>query len=156
MPTGRLRLRLPNGQYKEEDKVVKLLGIYLDSGLTFKEHINRTIRKARQTAYQLGRIGGQGKGVPGAVLRQLYQACVIPILTYGVQVWGHKCTKAQSNKMEQVQNMALKRILGATTSTPETTLQVEVGFLPFISEEQVYIVGWWQPHTSDLHAQIRS
>jgi hypothetical protein len=47
MPTGRLRLRLPNGQYKEEDKVLKLLGIYLDSGLTFKEHINRTIKPVK-------------------------------------------------------------------------------------------------------------
>jgi hypothetical protein len=47
--------------------------------------------KPVKNAYQLERIGGQGKGVPGDVLRQLYQVCVIPVLTYGVQVWVHKC-----------------------------------------------------------------
>jgi hypothetical protein len=106
---------------------------------------------------ELRKMGGQGEGVPSAVLLQLYQICVIPILIHGVQVWGHKCTKEQSYKMEQMQNMTLKRILGAITSTPETLLQVEAGIpLPCVSEGQIYIVGWWPPHTSDLHAQIRS
>ena len=67
--------------------VVKWLGIYFDSKLTFKPHIEKKVNSATSAFLGLQRLGSTQSGLSFKALRQLYIACVTSVADYGVQLW---------------------------------------------------------------------
>ena len=73
------------------DKVVKpvhqtkLLGITLDSNITFEEHIHNIGNKISKS---IGIIYKIKSLVPKSVLMNLYYSFVYPYLIYGIEIWG--------------------------------------------------------------------
>ncbi|VVT58680.1 uncharacterized protein SAPINGB_P006330 [Magnusiomyces paraingens] len=124
-------LLLPNGELREPQKEVKLLGITLNNLLDFKSHILNKINKARKAVGAIWHLGGVQKGMRGSAVRSLYIACVRPIVEYGLEIWHHKILKGEIHKLEVMQNMALRRIVGAYRTTPIAVLQKEVGIMPY-------------------------
>ena len=121
------KLTLPNGEKRDPQQDVKLLGIVLDHALNFKKHIHGKIASARKAVGAIWRLGGTKLGMRGSAVRSLYTACVRPIFEYGVEIWHHKVLKEQINKLDVMQNMALRRVLGAFKTTPIQVLQKEAG-----------------------------
>jgi hypothetical protein len=80
-------LKLPNGQTIHPAKKVKWLGIHLDSGLTFKEHIATRASQARSAFQRLSRLANIERGLTPFAIQQLYTACVISVADYGCQVY---------------------------------------------------------------------
>ena len=64
--------------------LVRWLGVFLDSKLTFKQHIEIQISKAKTAFYLIRRLGNIQRGLSLQALRQLYIACVTTIADYGV------------------------------------------------------------------------
>ena len=64
--------------------LVRWLGVFLDSKLTFKQHIEIQISKAKTAFYLIRRLGNTQRGLSLQALRQLYIACVTTIADYGV------------------------------------------------------------------------
>ena len=64
---------------------IKFLGVMLDRGLSFSNHVNYICSKLAKTSGILRRIS---KIVPQSNLINLYYALVYPYLLYGVLVWG--------------------------------------------------------------------
>ncbi|VVT54897.1 uncharacterized protein SAPINGB_P004317 [Magnusiomyces paraingens] len=124
-------LLLPNGELREPQKEVKLLGITLNNLLDFKSHILNKINKARKAVGAIWHLGGVQKGMRGSAVRSLYIACVRPIVEYGLEIWHHKILKGEIHKLEVMQNMALRRIVGAYRTTPIAVLQKEAGIMPY-------------------------
>ena len=60
---------------------------------------------------------------------QLYKSCVCPISDYGVEVW-FKGQKNYLSKLQSLQNKAVRRILGAFSTTPVLALEAEAALLP--------------------------
>ncbi|VVT58418.1 uncharacterized protein SAPINGB_P006197 [Magnusiomyces paraingens] len=127
----KVQLTLPNGELREPQKEVKLLGITLNNLLDFKSHILNKINKARKAVGAIWHLGGVQKGMRGSAVRSLYIACVRPIVEYGLEIWHHKILKGEIHKLEVMQNMALRRIVGAYRTTPIAVLQKEVGIMPY-------------------------
>ena len=125
------KLTLPNGEKRDPQQDVKLLGIVLDHALNFKKHIHGKIASARKAVGAIWRLGGTKLGMRGSAVRSLYTACVRPIFEYGVEIWHHKVLKEQINKLDVMQNMALRRVLGAFKTTLIQALQKEAGILPY-------------------------
>ena len=65
--------------------LVRWLGVFLDSKLTFKQHVEIRISKAKTAFYLIRRLGNTQRGLSLQALRQLYIACVTTIADYGIQ-----------------------------------------------------------------------
>ena len=63
----------------------KYLGIYIDSDLTFKEHVTHVLQKLSANSGVLRRLSHY---VSDYILRTIYLLLMYPYLMYGVQVWG--------------------------------------------------------------------
>src|SRR6266436_7414810 len=64
--------------------LVRWLGVFLDSKLTFKQHIEIQISKAKAAFYLIRRLGNTQRGLSLQALRQLYIAYVTTIADYRV------------------------------------------------------------------------
>jgi len=61
---------------------VKYLGVHLDSKLTFKKHINETLRKAYSVQKKLYPLMAKGSLLTHANKRLIYTIILRPILVY--------------------------------------------------------------------------
>ncbi|EED11822.1 conserved hypothetical protein [Talaromyces stipitatus ATCC 10500] len=105
----------------------KLLGVVFDNELRWKPHVQQVLKRATRVNTALG---GLRYLRPGQ-MRQLYQACVTPIVDYASMVW-HSPTKDKMHlrALNTVQRSALIRILSAFKSVATATMEVELFTLP--------------------------
>ena len=105
-------LLLPNGEEKEAQSQVKLLGIILDEQLTFRNHIDKALKKANSAFGIIARLGVK-QGMSGVAVRSLFMACVRPIFEYGIEVWEFAIQGKEKDKFRTIQENCLKRARGA-------------------------------------------
>ena len=67
--------------------LVKWLGIWLDSKLTFKQHVEKKTTQALKILNQIKRLSNTERGLSFQAIRQLYIACISSVADYGVPVW---------------------------------------------------------------------
>ena len=73
--------------------LVRWLGVFLDSKLTFKQHMEIKISKAKAAFYLIKRLGNTQRGLSLQALQQLYIAYVTTITDYGIQCWWKSKSK---------------------------------------------------------------
>jgi ribonuclease HI len=122
-------LKLPNNELVKPSKLVKWLGIYFDYGLTYKEHVSIKVSKAKQAFYRLERLANTERGLSPAAFRQLYQACVTSIADYGSILWW-KGQASLKSKLQSLQNLGLRKILGAFKTSPIMTMEIDAALPP--------------------------
>ena len=79
-------LRL-NGHQLEISKEATLLGVTLDSKLTWKPHITRMARKATVALLQCRQIVSRAWGLNPTNMRWIYTATIRPVITYACVSW---------------------------------------------------------------------
>ena len=116
--------QLGNTKITCEDKV-SLLGVTLDVQLNFKDHISQICTKASQQLAVLKRIGKfltkQGK-------LMIYKSFIMSNFNHCPIVW-HFCNQSSANKMEKIQERALRFICDDFESPLPDLLQ-QNGVLP--------------------------
>ena len=124
-----------NGTIVKKVSEQKHLGLILDSGLTFKKHINEKIRKARKN---LGLIKHVSKYLPLKTLDQMYKALVRSHLDY-CDIIYHIPPKinpppqfptfnSTMEKLERVQYQAALVVTGAWQGSNCSKLNEELGW----------------------------
>ncbi|EED12026.1 endonuclease/reverse transcriptase, putative [Talaromyces stipitatus ATCC 10500] len=105
----------------------KLLSVVFDNELRWKLHVQQVLKRATKVSTALS---GLRYLRPGQ-MRQLYQACVTPIVDYASTVW-HCPTKDKMHlrALNTVQRSALIQILSVFKSVATTTMEVELFTLP--------------------------
>ena len=64
-------------------------------------------------------------------MRQLYIACVTSIADFGTQLWWNdKTTQKTIQKFQKLQNIAIRRILGAFKGSPSKALKIKAAIPP--------------------------
>lgn len=58
-----------------------------------------------------------------AIKRKLFNTCIVPVLTYGCQIWS--LTEAQSKKLETYQNATNRSIMGKKLSDKIRTTAIK-------------------------------
>lgn len=114
---------------KEPSPVVKWLGIWFDNRLTFKQHVTIRVGQAKAAFYRMARLTNSEKGLSPIAMRQLYLASVTSVCDYASQVWW----KGQKNFLvflQNLQNLALRKILGCFRTTPIRPMEVEACLCP--------------------------
>ena len=120
---------MPDGSIVKPKTTVKWLGIHFDNRLSFKEHVATRASKARSAFFRLCRLANSEKGLSPFALRQLYMACVVSVADYGCQVYWKNQAFART-QLQSLQNLGLRKILGAFRTTPIIPLEVEAALPP--------------------------
>ena len=67
--------------------LVKWLGIWLDSKLTFKQHVEKKITQVLKILNQIERLSNTKKKLSFQAIRQLYITYILLVADYGVPIW---------------------------------------------------------------------
>jgi ribonuclease HI len=116
-----------NGKTAEPSPTAKLLGVIFDQELRWKEHVQQAIKRATKVSIALGGL----RHLRPEQMRQLYRACVTPVVDYASTVWHDPLRdKTHLRHLNTVQRTSLIRILSAFRTVATTTLEVEAYILP--------------------------
>ena len=135
----RLQLSAKPNIGMKEDPVssFKVLGLWVDSKLSWKAHIKNTTTKVTGYIAAMGRLLGSTWGATFKRSRLIYTAVIRPTMTYGCNVWYAPNTPSRTQPKEstiqpliKLQNQALHKIAGAYKATPIPTLEKETGIEP--------------------------
>uniref|UniRef100_A0A0A9Z1X7 RNA-directed DNA polymerase from mobile element jockey n=1 Tax=Lygus hesperus TaxID=30085 RepID=A0A0A9Z1X7_LYGHE len=102
-------------------KTTKYLGIMLDDRLRGQCHTKSVIDRCNNDVRALKSMKGSGWGNHPEVQEALYKFAILPKIFYGAHLycWG---LKANFDKLQILQNTALRQILGAVKSSPIPSL----------------------------------
>ena len=67
---------------------LRVLGVHIDSGLTFAEHVSIVIAKAQRRVNIMRRLASTSWGCKHGILRTTYKALVENAVGYGIAAWG--------------------------------------------------------------------
>jgi hypothetical protein len=111
-----------NGKSIKPSRTAKLLGVTFDQELRWKKHIQQAVKRATKVNIAL---------VRPEQMRQLYQACVVPVVDYTLTVWHNPLKdKTHLRNLGTIQRTALIRILSAFRTGSTSTVEVETHTLP--------------------------
>lgn len=111
-----------NNKPLEKPNSSKYLGVhFIDSKLTWNDHIEKSTTKAIKKFKLLKRLAGTKWGSSRTTLNTTYNTYIKPTLTYCSEALV-TINKTTQYKLEKVQNEALRLITGAVKTTPINAL----------------------------------
>jgi Reverse transcriptase (RNA-dependent DNA polymerase) len=79
-------------------KALRWLGIYFDQKLTFKTHTKVWAAKVQTIAIYIKSLGNTVRGTTSVLLRQVVQACILPVLIYAAEAWWPGKTRMKQGR----------------------------------------------------------
>ena len=116
-----------DGKTIETVKCAKLLGIHLDSNLTWNEHVEQTTKKINK---RLGLLKRSKSFLTPKARIMFYNAVIQPVMDYGSCVWGD-VSASHNNTMVKLQKRAARIITNSAWDTPSGPLFDALGIVPF-------------------------
>ena len=92
----------------EQSTEAKLLGVCLDSHLTFSKQIDQCIEKSRSAVH--GLLTLRRHGVSSKMLVKFYQARILPVLSYAAPAWFTYAPQYAKDRLERHQSLCLRII----------------------------------------------
>jgi len=117
------------GETLEQTSVVRFLGVWMDSKLNFRVHIQNIIDKCKKVINIMRCLAGAEWGAYRQSLKSIYMALIGATIDYGSIVYS-SASKTQLARIETIQNQALRICCGAMRSSPVSSLNVEMGVMP--------------------------
>jgi ribonuclease HI len=130
---------------KHPELALRWLGIWLDSRLSFRVHVEKWAAKAKAVAYHLRGLTNTIHGPLPSAVRGAVRACVEPVLLHGSEAWYPGTNRprwSQPNKdtpssnqhliqrMNKALNQSMRAIVPVWKTTPITILHRESGIPP--------------------------
>ena len=103
---------------------VKVLGVTIDSHLTWEGHISTIVARCNCILVSLARLRHK---LPKCTRRLLIQALVFPHITYCLTVWG-SCTAAQRNRVQKLIHFGARIVAGLSRRDHVTPVMHELGW----------------------------
>lgn len=129
------------GQPVLPNLVTRWLGVFLDTRLSFRHHVQHWSSKAISACSHLRRLNSTIRGAPPAIPRNAVLASCLPILTYGASIWWRgthylsrgksvsSCALRLTEYISKAQRAILLSFLPAYKTSPLSALLRE-GFIP--------------------------
>ena len=121
---------------------IKYLGVHLDKRMSMNVHTNYVLKRARQTRGMLAPIIGYYSNTDIATKLLVIQACLLPVLDYGVVQILPRYSKTNILKLERQYRMALK-------SAGQFPRRIATSMLWELLDEDP-----WHLRISDLHRDL--
>ena len=110
---------------------VKILGVILDSKLTWNQQLQKSVKKGKATLMAGRRAFGKTWGLKPRMLLWLYNAVVKPQVTYCALVWWPKVNQQTAiAALNSVQRLACLCMTGAMRSTPQAAMETLLDLPP--------------------------
>ena len=95
-------------------KFIRWLGFYFDRKLTFNDHTKIMCTKASNVVSSLSCLGNTMTGMTPNHLCLLFKTCVVPVMTYGCQLWFRPSAPRVTlmKHLQVVQNKGLHHVAG--------------------------------------------
>ncbi len=139
---GRLS-RLDSWSYNDTPLDIVNCFTYLGINLFYTGSFAKTqltlAKQGRKAIFSLKKMVKQFSGLDPLVLCDLFDKMVLPILTYGCEVWGFH----PSDAIERVHRDYMRSVLKVRTTTLNEFLYGELGRLPLRCIRHVRIVKYW-------------
>ena len=116
----------------------KLLGLTLDPKLTYNRHIDLAATKARKTINILKVLTSTKWGKHKETILATYKTITRPVLEYASTIWSPNASKTNIDKLQIVQNTALRIATGCTHDTNTQHLHDETNVLPIHKHLQLH------------------
>ncbi|KAJ3454128.1 hypothetical protein MRS44_018022 [Fusarium solani] len=130
---------------KQPESALRWLGIWLDSRLSFRVHVEKWAAKAKAVAYHLRGLANTKHGPLPSAVRSAVRACVEPVLLHGAEAWYPGTSRPRWNqpskdvpssnqhliqRMTEAMNQSMRAILPVWKTTPIAALHRESGIPP--------------------------
>ncbi|KAL9561366.1 hypothetical protein ACKAV7_014721 [Fusarium commune] len=132
------------GQLVRPKTQVKVLGMIMDAGLKYKEHIARAAAKGLNAAMELQRL----RGLTPRTARQLFAATVAPVVDYASNVWMHACRYRRASPINRVQRIGANAIVGTFLTVAISIAEAEAHIASAHERFWRRAIKMW----TDLHA----
>ena len=105
------------GKNLPQTETPSFLGVNLDTRLTWRPQVESMERKSIRRLAVMKKLAGTSWGGNTDILKQVYTATVRPCMEYASTSWD-TAAKTTKEKLDKVQNMGLRIMLGTLKSTP--------------------------------------
>ena len=112
------------------DKCPRLLGVNFDTMYTFSHHIKNTVAKAKTKVNILKALAGSTWGQDKETLVITYKSIGRSTLEYGAPIWTPTISQSSWNKLQIVQNQALRTATGSLAMAGSEHVHQECKMLP--------------------------
>jgi hypothetical protein len=128
---------------KYPEPALRWLGIWLDSRLSFRVHVEKWAAKAKAVAYHLRGLTNTIHGPLPSAVRSAVKACVEPVLLHGSEAWYPGTSRPRWNqptkdipssnqhliqRMTKAMNQAMRAILPVLKTTPSLSSTEKAGY----------------------------
>ena len=134
----KITLKLGDRTLPQEETPI-FLGVKLDPCLSWKPQIDEMAPKGIRKLALLKKLAGTHWGANSKIIKTVYTGAVRPTLEYGASAWA-PAAKTHTNKLDQVQNIGLRTILGDMKSTPIAMMEKTAGVEPLESKRQAKLL----------------
>lgn len=125
-----------NNKELEYVNIYKYLGLNIDSNLTFKEHLNSTLKTVSYRVLQLKRIRNS---ITHKIALQLYKCMILPIFDYA-DIFYHNKNMSLLKKFQTVQNRCIRIISKLPRLTNTETEESRLELLPLEVRRAIHII----------------
>jgi hypothetical protein len=112
------------------NKSPKLLGVTFDTHLTFRNHVSNIQNTTKKRLNILKALAGRTWGQDKATISLTYNSVIRPVINYAAPIWSPTTSKTNIQKLQTVQNAALRIATGCTQATKTDLLHHETSTLP--------------------------
>jgi len=98
----------------------KLLGVYIDSTMSWTIHVDNMVKKATRRLYFLKQL--KRAGLTSKQLFHYYTAVIRPVLECCAPVWHYALTKSQTQQLEAIQKRAIQIVLNFSRGMPYSSV----------------------------------
>ena len=121
-----------NGKQLSNVDCATLLGVEIDSKLSFNEHIEKVCKKLASRIAILRKIRAC---LPLKQRLQFYNSIIRPVMSYANVVWA-KCDKESVYRVLRLQKRAARVISYTDRTTPSVALFNKQGWIPFYEQHR--------------------
>ena len=122
-----------NGKQLSNVDCATLLGVEIDSKLSFDEHIEKVCKKLASRIAILRKIRAC---LPLKQRLQFYNSIIRPVMSYANVVWAN-CDKESVYRVLRLQKRAARVISYADRMTPSVALFNKLGWIPFYEQHKI-------------------
>lgn len=120
-------------------ETVKILGVTLDTKLTYRHHTAKAAEKAYKAALALKRISS----LHPAATRQLFLATVAPVADYASVVWYPTLSNEQLRGLERSQRVGAQSIIGCFRTVALPVAEAEASLMPVRDRLHRHSLRFW-------------
>jgi ribonuclease HI len=123
------KIILFGGEVKRTNSI-KYLGVMIDERLNWNLHFAYIGTKSNNSIWAARKMVAKHWGLSPKAMLWIYEAIIIPKMTYGAIVWWHKMNEANLRILKSVERRSLMLVTGAVTSTPNASLNAILNVTP--------------------------